>query len=71
MVRAVILIKSPLVLSAAQVRKVIGVKDAFDVTGRFDSVAFVDTSDISTLKRTIYKIQAVEGVRKTETMVEL
>ncbi len=71
MVRAVILIKSPLVLSAGEVRKVDGVKDAFDVTGRFDSVAYVDASDISALKKTVFKIQAVKGVRKTETMVEL
>jgi len=71
LVRAVVLIKSPLVLSAKQVRRVRGVKEAFDLTGRFDAVAYVEVSDISALKKLIFKIQGARGVRRTETMVEL
>ncbi len=71
MVRAVVLIKSPLTLTASQVAKVQSVKDAFDVTGRFDCVALVEVGDMPRLRRTIFEIQGVKGVRKTETMVEL
>jgi len=71
LVRAVVLVKSPLTLTASQVGRIRGVKMAFDVTGRFDSVALVEVSDAAKLRKTIFEIQGIRGVKKTETMVEL
>ncbi len=58
-------------LSAAEARKVAGVDDAFDVRGRFDAVAYVSVDDNATLKRAILRIQAIKGVKRTETLIEL
>jgi len=71
MVRAIVLVKAPMVLLAAQVRRIPGVKNAFDVRGRFDCVALVSVADIASLKKTLLRIQAVKGVGRTETLVEL
>jgi DNA-binding Lrp family transcriptional regulator len=70
LVRAVVLVKSPLAATAAQVKRVKGVKVAFDVMGRFDCVALVDVEDMPALKKAVFKIQKTRGVSRTETMVE-
>lgn len=71
MVRAVTIIRAPRQLPAAQIKKVQGVKDAFDLRGRFDAVALIDVKDLAGLKKTIMKIQAIKGVARTETLVEI
>lgn len=56
-------------LDAAQaIKKIGGVKDAYATTGRFDVVARVEAADLRAVGETVVKrIQAVEGVRSTET----
>ncbi|MFQ6077209.1 MAG: Lrp/AsnC ligand binding domain-containing protein [Candidatus Bathyarchaeia archaeon] len=70
MVRAVVLVRSPKTLTSSKIGKIEGVQDAFDVSGRFDAVALIDVGDLSAVKETALKIQAIEGVRRTETLVE-
>lgn len=71
MVKAVVLVKAPLATTAARVKRTKGVKDAFEVMGRFDCVALVDVEDMSALKKAVFKIQRTRGVSRTESMVEL
>lgn len=56
-------------LDAAQaIKKLEGVKEAYATTGRFDVVAKVEAADLRAVGETVVKkIQAVEGVRSTET----
>lgn len=68
---AVILVRSPKALVAPKVKEIEGVKDAFDVRGRFDAVAVVEVADYADLRRVALQIQCVEGVKRTESMVEL
>jgi len=71
LVRAVILVRAPKTLTSSKVREIEGVLDAFDVSGRFDAIALIDVKDLSTVKKTALKIQTIEGVRRTETLVEV
>jgi uncharacterized protein with GYD domain len=68
-VRAVILVRSPKTLISSRVKEIEGVKDAFDVSGRFDTVALVDVEDLSAVKKVALSIHAIEGVRRTETLI--
>jgi len=56
-------------LNAAEaIKKIEGVKEAYATTGRFDVVARVEAADLRAVGETVVKkIQAVEGVRSTET----
>ena len=50
------------------VKKVKGVKVAFAVAGRFDIVARIEAPDMKTMgEMVIGKIQAIAGIRYTET----
>jgi len=69
--RAVILVRSPKTLTSSKIRKIEGVKDAFDISGRFDTIALVDVEDLSAVKKVVLRIQAIEGVRRTETLIEI
>ena len=71
MVRAVILVRSPKTLTSSKVREIEGVKDAFDISGRFDTIALIDVEDLSAVKKVALKIQSIEGVRRTETLIEV
>jgi DNA-binding Lrp family transcriptional regulator len=71
LVRAVVLVRSPKTLISSKVRNIEGVVEVFDVSGRFDAVALIDAKDLSAIKNTILKIQAVGGVRRTETLIEV
>jgi len=70
-VRAIILIKSPRNPIADKVAKLKGVKEAFNVYGRFDAIALVETKDLSEIKKLVLEIQKIEGVRRTETLINV
>ncbi|MEM1655962.1 MAG: Lrp/AsnC ligand binding domain-containing protein [Nitrososphaerota archaeon] len=55
-----------------RVRSVEGVKSAAPVTGRFDAVVEVEAEDLKKLAVLVMeKIQAIEGVERTETLVAM
>lgn len=49
--------------------KVKGVKMAYAVTGQFDDVVFVEFAKTEELARIIDDIQAIVGVRRTQTLM--
>ncbi len=71
MVRAVILVKSPKKLIAARLRKVKSVYDSFPVSGQFDAVAIIEVDELGKIKEITTEIQKINGVERTETMVEV
>ncbi len=71
MVRAIILVKSPKKLIAARLRKVTSVSDSFPTSGQFDAVAIVDVEELIQIKEVANKIQKINGVERTETMIEV
>ena len=71
MVRAVILVRAPKTLTSSNVREIEGVVDVFDVSGRFDAIALVEAKDLSGVKEIALKIQAIDGIRRTETLIEV
>ncbi|HSG74033.1 MAG TPA: Lrp/AsnC ligand binding domain-containing protein [Nitrosopumilaceae archaeon] len=71
MVRAVILVKSPKKLIAARLRKVKSVYDSFPVSGQFDAVALIEVDELGKIKEITTEIQKINGVERTETMVEV
>lgn len=52
------------------VKKIQGVKDAYYVFGRYDIVAYARTEDYPALARLALKLNALKGVRSTETLIE-
>jgi len=71
MVRAIVLVKSPKKLIAARLRKINSVYDSFPTSGQFDAVALIDVDELSKIKRITNEIQRINGVERTETMVEV
>ncbi len=71
MVRAIILVKSPKKLIAARLRKVSFITDSFPTSGQFDAVAIIDVETLTQIKEVANKIQKINGVERTETMVEV
>ena len=71
MVKAIILVKSPKKLIAARLRKVTSVFDSFPTSGQFDAVAFIDVEQLSEIKDVANNIQKINGVERTETMIEV
>ena len=71
MVKAVVLVKSPKKLIAARLKKIKSVYDSFPVSGQFDAVALIDVNQLSEIKDITTQIQTIEGVDRTETMVEV
>ena len=71
MVKAIILVKSPKKLIAARLRKVSSVLDSFPTSGQFDAVAIIEVSDLGKIKEIANQIQKINGVERTETMVEV
>jgi DNA-binding Lrp family transcriptional regulator len=66
--RAVVLVKSR-TLIAGKVKKIAGVKDAFDTAGRFDCIVLAEVAKVADIKSLAMEIQKIEGVRRTETLV--
>jgi DNA-binding Lrp family transcriptional regulator len=48
-----------------------GVKTAHAVTGQFDVVVYVEFLKMDDLSRIIEKIQALKGVRRTQTLIAI
>ena len=71
MVRAIILVKSPKKLIAVRLKKISLVTDSFPTSGQFDAVVMVDVEDLSQIKDIANQIQKINGVERTETMVEV
>ncbi len=71
MVKAVILVKSPKKLIAARLRKIKSIYDSFPVAGQFDAIALINVNQLSEIKNITTQIQTIEGVDRTETMVEV
>ena len=71
MVRAIILVKSPKKLIAARLRKVNSISDSFPTSGQFDAVAIIDVAELAQIKEVATQIQKINGVERTETMVEV
>jgi len=71
LVRAIILVKSPKKLIAARLRKVSFITDSFPTSGQFDAVAIINVEQLVQIKEVANRIQKIDGVERTETMVEV
>ena len=52
-----------------ELKKIEGVKRAFDVHGRWDVVVEIEVADIKALGEAALKIHGLPGVRATETLI--
>ncbi len=71
MVRAIILVKSPKKLIAVRLKKILSVTDSFPTSGQFDAVVIIDVEELPRIKDIANEIQKINGVERTETMVEV
>lgn len=52
------------------VKKVKGVVKAFPVYGRYDIVAFAEAADYGSISKISTEVNAIKGVKSTETAIE-
>ena len=71
MVKAIVLVKSPKKLIAARLQRVNLVYESFPVSGQFDAVALIQVERLVQIKDVTTQIQKINGVERTETMVEV
>jgi len=71
LVKAIVLVKSPKKLIAARLKRVNLVNESFPVSGQFDAVAVVQVEKLTQIKDVATQIQKINGVIRTETMVEV
>jgi len=71
LVKAIVLVKSPKKLIAARLKRVNLVYESFPVSGQFDAVAVIQVESLAQIKDVATKIQIINGVVRTETMVEV
>ncbi len=71
MVRAIVLVKSPKKLIAARLKRVSSIYESFPVSGQFDAVAVIQVEGLAQIKDVTTEIQKINGVERTETMVEV
>ena len=71
MVRAIVLVKSPKKLIAARLKRVDSIYESFPVSGQFDAVAVIQVENLIQIKDITTEIQKINGVERTETMVEV
>ena len=71
MVKAIVLVKSPKKLIAARLKRINFVYESFPVSGQFDAVAIIKVENLSEIKDITTSIQKINGVERTETMVEV
>ena len=71
MVKAIVLVKSPKKLIAARLQRVNLVYECFPVSGQFDAVAVIQVERLVQIKDVTTQIQKINGVERTETMVEV
>jgi DNA-binding Lrp family transcriptional regulator len=53
-----------------EINEIAGVRKAYFTYGRFDIVAFLEVEDYKSVRKLTGKINDIEGVRSTETLVE-
>tara|TARA_B100001750_G_C15439387_1_gene562710 strand:- start:582 stop:800 length:219 start_codon:yes stop_codon:yes gene_type:complete len=71
LVKAIVLVKSPKKLIAAKLKQVNLVYESFPVNGQFDAVALIQVESLAQIKDITTKIQRINGVERTETMIEV
>ena len=71
MVKAIVLVKSPKKLIAARLKRINLVHESFPVSGQFDAVAVIQVENLGQIKDVTTNIQKINGVERTETMVEV
>jgi uncharacterized protein with GYD domain len=64
----VVPVKADFILKA--IRGVTEVKKAYFVYGRFDVVAFLEAVDYKNIREISGRVNSIDGVRSTETLVE-
>ena len=71
MVKAIILVKSPKKFIAARLKRINLVYESFPVSGQFDAVAVIQVENLGQIKNVTTNIQKINGVERTETMIEV
>ena len=71
MVKAIVLVKSPKKFIAARLKRINLVYESFPVSGQFDAVAVIQVENLGQIKDVTTIIQKINGVERTETMVEV
>tara|TARA_B100000378_G_C17724245_1_gene299909 strand:+ start:244 stop:462 length:219 start_codon:yes stop_codon:yes gene_type:complete len=71
LVKAIVLVKSPKKLIAAKLKQVNLVYESFPVNGQFDAVALIQVESLAQIKDITTQIQRINGVERTETMIEV
>ena len=71
MVKAIVLVKSPKKFIAARLKRIRLVYESFPVSGQFDAVAVIQVENLGQIKDVTTSIQKINGVERTETMVEV
>ena len=71
MVKAIVLVKSPKKLIAARLKRINLVNESFPVSGQLDAVAVIQVENLGQIKDVTTNIQKINGVERTETMVEV
>jgi len=71
LVRAIVLVKSPKKLIAARLNRGDAIYESFPVSGQFDAVAVIQVENLVQIKDVATQIQKINGVERTETMVEV
>ena len=56
---------------AAKLKRVDSVYESFPVSGQFDAVAVIQVERLGQIKDVTTQIQKINGVERTETMVEV
>jgi DNA-binding Lrp family transcriptional regulator len=70
-VKAIVLVKSPKKFIAARLKRINLVYESFPVSGQFDAVAVIQVENLGQIKDVTTSIQKINGVERTETMVEV
>ena len=71
MVKAIVLVKSPKKLIAVRLKRLNFIYESFPVSGQFDAVALIQVESLAQIKDVATQIQKINGVVRTETMVEV
>jgi len=71
LVKAIVLVKSPKKLIAARLKRINLVYESLPVSGQFDAVAVIQVENLWQIKDVTTRIQKINGVERTETMVEV
>ena len=69
--KAIVLVKSPKKLIAAKLKQINLVYESFPVSGQFDAVAIIQVENLGQIKDVTTNIQKINGVERTETMIEV